>query len=78
MRRPWRVAAGLDPVPRVWLVGDNIINAFATYGDRGENMFIFCRHHALAAKAPNELIGVMAHETGPYLGGPSVARASMA
>ena len=60
---PLARAAGLDPVPRVWLVGDNIINAFVTYGDPGENMFIFAGI-MLWLKTPNELIGVMAHETG--------------
>jgi predicted Zn-dependent protease len=60
---PLARAAGLDPVPRVWLVGDNIINAFATYGDGGENIFIFSGI-LLWLKTPNELIGVMAHETG--------------
>jgi predicted Zn-dependent protease len=60
---PLARAAGLDPVPRVWLVGDNIINAFATYGDGGENIFIFSGI-LLWLQKPNELIGVMAHETG--------------
>jgi predicted Zn-dependent protease len=60
---PLARAAGLDPVPRVWLVGDNIINAFATYGDNGENIFIFSGI-LLWLEKPNELIGVMAHETG--------------
>jgi predicted Zn-dependent protease len=61
--RPLARAAGLDPSPRVWLVGDNIINAFATYGENGENIFIFSGI-LLWLKTPNELIGVMAHETG--------------
>jgi predicted Zn-dependent protease len=60
---PLARAAGLDPVPRVWLVGDNIINAFATYGDGGENIFIFSGI-LMWLRTPNELIGVMAHETG--------------
>ena len=60
---PLARAAGLDPVPRVWLVGDNIINAFATYGDNGENIFVFSGI-LLWLRTPNELIGVMAHETG--------------
>ena len=59
---PLARAAGLDPVPRVWLVGGNEINAFVTYGDPGENMFIFSGI-ILSMKTPNELIGVMAHET---------------
>ena len=60
---PLAHAAGLDPVPRVWLVGLDEINAFASYGDGGENIFIFSGI-LLWLKAPNELIGVMAHETG--------------
>lgn len=60
---PLARAAGLDPVPRVWLVGANEINAFVTYGDPGENMFIFSGI-LLWLQKPNELIGVMAHETG--------------
>ena len=61
--RPLARAAGLDPSPRVWLVGDNVINAFATYGENGENIFIFAGI-LLWLQKPNELIGVMAHETG--------------
>ncbi len=61
--RPLAHAAGLDPVPKVWLLGDNEINAFATYGDNGENIFIFSGI-LLWLQKPNELIGVMAHETG--------------
>ncbi len=61
--RPLARAAGLDPVPKVWLLGDNEINAFATYGDNGENIFIFSGI-LLWLQKPNELIGVMAHETG--------------
>ncbi len=60
---PLARAAGLDPAPKVWLVGANDINAFVTYGDRGENMFIFAGI-LLWLRNPNELIGVMAHETG--------------
>jgi len=59
---PLAHAAGLDPVPRVWLVAGDI-NAFASYGDGGENIFIFSGI-LLWLKVPNELIGVMAHETG--------------
>jgi predicted Zn-dependent protease len=59
---PLARAAGLDPVPKVWLVqGD--INAFASYGEGGENIFIFSGI-LLWLRKPNELIGVMAHETG--------------
>jgi predicted Zn-dependent protease len=60
---PLAKAAGLDPVPRVWLVGDPEVNAFASYGDGGENIFVFSGI-ILDVKTPNELIGVMAHETG--------------
>jgi predicted Zn-dependent protease len=59
---PLARAAGLDPVPRVWLVAGDI-NAFASYGDGGENIFIFSGI-LLWLQKPNELIGVMAHETG--------------
>ena len=55
-------AAGLDPVPKVWLM-QGPINAFASYGDGGENIFIFS-DLLLWLHSPNELIGVMAHETG--------------
>ncbi|HEY2010788.1 MAG TPA: M48 family metalloprotease [Rhizomicrobium sp.] len=60
---PLARAAGLDPVPKVWLIGDNEVNAFASYGDGGENIFIFSGI-LLWLHSPNELIGVMAHETG--------------
>ncbi|MBA2589229.1 MAG: M48 family metalloprotease [Alphaproteobacteria bacterium] len=60
---PLARAAGLNPIPKVWLVNANEINAFATYGDGGENIFIFSGI-LLWLKKPNELIGVMAHETG--------------
>jgi len=60
---PLAKAAGLDPVPRVWLVGDPEVNAFASFGDGGENIFIMSGI-VLFTKTPNELIGVMAHETG--------------
>ncbi len=60
---PLARAAGLNPVPKVWLIGDNEINAFATYGDGGENIFVFSGI-LLWLHSPNELIGVMAHETG--------------
>src|SRR5580704_2519011 len=30
---PLAKAAGLDPSPRVWLLGDPEVNAFASYGD---------------------------------------------
>ena len=58
---PLARAAGLDPdAVRVWLVGDNEVNAFVA---EGQNMFILSGI-ILYLKTPNELIGVMAHETG--------------
>ncbi|HEY2835951.1 MAG TPA: M48 family metalloprotease [Rhizomicrobium sp.] len=65
---PLAKAAGLDPVPRVWLIGSPDINAFASYGDGGENIFIMSGI-LLDVKVPNELIGVMAHETGHIAAG---------
>jgi len=62
--QPLAQAAGLDPVAtKVWLVGDNEVNAFASFGDGGENIFMLSGI-ILYCKSPNELIGVMAHETG--------------
>jgi predicted Zn-dependent protease len=59
--QPLAKAAGLNPdAVRVWLVGDPEINAFAA---EGQNMFIMSGI-ILALKSPNEMIGVMAHETG--------------
>ena len=61
---PLAKAAGLNTsATRVWMVGDNEVNAFASFGDGGENIFIFSGI-LLYLKTPNELIGVMAHETG--------------
>ena len=65
---PLARAAGLDPIPKVWLIGDNEINAFASYGDGGENIFIFSGI-LLWLHTPNELVGVMAHETGHIAAG---------
>src|SRR6201995_5977111 len=65
---PLAKAAGLDPVPRVWLIGSPEVNAFASYGDGGENIFIMSGI-LLDVKVPNELIGVMAHETGHIAAG---------
>ncbi len=59
---PLAKAAGLDPSPKVWLVSGDI-NAFASYGEGGENIFIFSGI-LLWLHNPNEMIGVMAHETG--------------
>ena len=62
--QPLAQAAGLDPAAtKVWLVGENEVNAFASFGDGGENIFMLSGI-ILYCKTPNELIGVMAHETG--------------
>ena len=59
--QPLARAAGLNPdAVRVWLVGSPEINAFVA---EGQNMFILSGI-ILSSKTPNELIGVMAHETG--------------
>ena len=59
--QPLAKAAGLNPDSvRVWLVGDPEVNAFAAFG---QNIFIQSGI-ILYTKSPNELIGVMAHETG--------------
>ena len=71
---PLARAAGLDPVPKVWLLGNGEINAFASYGDGGENIFIFSGI-LLWLHSPNELIGVMAHETG-YISAGHLSRGS--
>ncbi len=65
---PIAKAAGINPVPKIWLVGDPDINAFASYGDGGENIFIMSGI-ILFCKSPNELIGVMSHETGHIAAG---------
>lgn len=64
--RPIIEAAGLDPRSiEFYLVGDPSINAFVT---GGQNIFV---HSGLILKAENvnELIGVIAHETGHIAGG---------
>jgi len=61
---PLAKAAGLNvDATKVWLLGDPEVNAFASFGEGGENIFIFSGI-LLSLKTPNELIGVMAHETG--------------
>jgi predicted Zn-dependent protease len=65
---PLARAAGLDPIPKVWLV-NGPINAFASYGpEGGENIFVFSGI-LLWLHTPNELVGVMAHETGHIAAG---------
>lgn len=64
--RPAIVAAGLDPDDiQLLLVGDTSINAFVANGQR---IFV---HTGLImeAQTPNEVIGVLAHETGHISGG---------
>jgi len=63
---PLFTAAGLTPGSvDLYIVNDPSLNAFV-YG--GQNMFIHTGL-MLAAETPNELIGVMAHETGHIAGG---------
>jgi predicted Zn-dependent protease len=58
---PLARAAGLDPAAvHVYMMGDLSVNAFAT---QPEDIFIFAGI-MMFLKTPNELIGVMAHETG--------------
>ena len=58
---PLAKADGLDPAAvRIYLVNDGAVNAFVA---EGQNIFIFTGM-LMYAKTPNELIGVMAHETG--------------
>jgi predicted Zn-dependent protease len=66
MMTPIWKAAGLDPeAVHVYLVSDDSINSFVA---AGQNIFI---NSGLLARAqtPNQLIGVLAHETGHILGG---------
>ncbi len=59
-------AAGLKPDDiHIYIVNDNSLNAFVS---GGQNIFV---HTGLimAAETPNELIGVIAHETGHIAGG---------
>ena len=62
---PLAKAAGLNvDATKVWLVGDPEVNAFASFGPEGsENIFMFTGI-ILYTHTANELIGVMAHETG--------------
>jgi predicted Zn-dependent protease len=64
--RPLLEAAGLNPNDvNIYIVSDPSINAFVS---GGQNIFV---HTGLimAADNPNEIIGVMAHETGHIAGG---------
>lgn len=63
---PLLQAAGLDPNDvSLYIVGDNSLNAFVA---GGQNIFVHTGL-ILAADTPNELIGVLAHETGHIAGG---------
>lgn len=66
MARPVFLAAGISPTAvRITIINDASLNAFVS---QGLNMFI---HSGLllAAESPDEVIGVMAHETGHIAGG---------
>ncbi len=63
---PLAAAAGLDPSAiKIYLVNDNSVNAFVA---EGQNLFLNSGM-LLYVHTPNELIGVMAHETGHIAGG---------
>ncbi|HEU0156951.1 MAG TPA: M48 family metalloprotease [Stellaceae bacterium] len=66
MMTPIWKTAGLDPdAVHVYLVSDGSINSFVA---GGQNIFINSGL-LLRAKTPNQLIGVLAHETGHIAGG---------
>src|SRR5271165_473359 len=66
MMTPIWKAAGLDPsAVHVYLVSDGSINSFVA---GGQNIFINSGL-LLRADTPNQLIGVLAHETGHIAGG---------
>jgi len=61
----WKVA-GLDPdAVHIYLVADDSINSFVA---GGQNIFMNSGL-VLRAKTPNQLIGVLSHETGHIAGG---------
>ncbi len=63
---PIFVAAGLNPkAVKLHLVGDKDLNAFVS---NGQQLFIFSGL-IMETKTPNQLIGVIAHETGHMAGG---------
>ena len=63
---PIATAAGLDPAAiKIYIVNDPNINAFVA---EGQNIFINTGLF-LQLKTPNQVIGVMAHETGHIAGG---------
>src|SRR5215469_9600594 len=63
--------AGLDPhLIRIYMVQDPTINAFAMHGSYSETTDIFVNTGLLMQlKTPNEVTGVLAHETGHIAGG---------
>ena len=70
---PIAAAAGLDPAAiKIYIVNDSSINAFVA---EGQNIFINTGLF-LQLKTPNQVIGVMAHETGHIAGGHLVRDAS--
>jgi predicted Zn-dependent protease len=63
---PIFVAAGLEPKDvKIYLVGDKTLNAFVT---NGQNVFLHTGL-ILETQTPNQLKGVIAHETGHISGG---------
>ena len=59
-------AAGIDPkAVTIYIVGDPDLNAFVS---GGQNLFVFTGM-ITKTKTPNQLIGVIAHETGHMAGG---------
>lgn len=63
---PILAVAGLDPqAVKMYIVNDSTINAFAA---EGQNIFVNTGLF-IQLKTPNELIGVLAHETGHIAGG---------
>jgi len=69
---PLLVAAGLEPSDvDMYIVSDPSVNAFVA---GGQNIFVHTGL-ILAADTPNEVIGVLAHETGHISGGHGARRA---
>ncbi len=69
---PILVAAGIDPnTVKLYLVDDSSINAFATQSPiAGDEEDIFVNTGTfLQLKTPNQIIGILAHETGHIAGG---------
>jgi predicted Zn-dependent protease len=63
---PIFTAAGIDPASvNIYIVNDDAINAFVA---GGLNLFLYAGL-LIRAETPNQLIGVMAHETGHMAGG---------